>query len=235
MNKLNKIGFIIVGHQSQRYSPKGNSFTKKCIESIISLKLNNIHISYIDNQSSDRMYPQLEYKDKCEFSYKYVDDQFKNHGISGAWEDGTKLCLENNCDLIINTNYDTEFNSSIINFIKDVENDIDFETTVYGPLTNEPGFQSEQLSDPFDVKKINECPFRNIPKSAIDSLNGFCFVYSNKFVHNFSINNLLFSKQPFDKSEFIQRRWRQSGAKIKIANNFFVFHNKQGSWRNLYK
>jgi hypothetical protein len=235
MRRINKIGFIIVGHQSEKYSPNGNNFTRNCIESIISLNLSNVHISYIDNQSTDRMYPQNEYVNKCEFSYKYIEDQFKNNGISGAWEDGTKLTIENNCDLIINTNYDTEFNSSIYNFISDIENDIDMDITVYGPLTNEPGFQLHQFSNEFDITKKDEKTFKYLPESAIDALNGFCFAYTNKFSDNFSVDNRLFGSQHFDKSEFIQRKWKQLGAKIKISNNFFVFHDKQGSWRNLYK
>ena len=235
MKKINKIGFIIVGHQSEKYSPNGNNFTRNCIESIISLNLSNVHISYIDNQSTDRMYPQNEYTCKCEFSYKYVEDQFKNNGISGAWDDGTKLTIENNCDLIINTNYDTKFNSSIFNFITDVENDIDSDITVYGPLTNQPGFQLKQLSYEFNGTKINKECFKYLSDSDIDSLNGFCFAYTKQFVNNFSTNNRLFGTQHFDKSEFIQRKWKQLGAKIKISNNLFVHHDKQRSWRNLYE
>lgn len=234
MNKINKLGFIIVGHQSPKYSPHGNRFTKKCIDSILNLQHPDIHISYIDNQSSEKFYPHIEYKDKCEFSYKYVDNQFKNDGISGAWEDGTRLSIENNCDLIINTNYDTEFNPSLFQFIKDIEGDIEQDISVYGPLTNEPGFQSRQKSESF-VSKNNSVPFTSLQSNDIDALNGFCFIYTPNFARKFSINGKLFGKQAFDKSEFIQRTWKNNGAKIKISQNLFVYHDKQGSWRKLYQ
>jgi hypothetical protein len=233
---MNKIGFIIVGHQSSKYSPKGNQFTINCIESILALNINNLHISYIDNQSTDRFYPHMHFLNaNCEFSYKYVEDQFKNRGISGAWDDGTNLTIANNCDLIINTNYDTEFNKTIYNFIEDIKSDSDVDQTVYGPLTNAPGFQLKQFSDPFGENKINKTKFRELSGKDTDCLNGFCFAYTKKFVKTFSKDNKLFNDRHFDKSEFVQKDWKQNGAKIKISDNFFVFHDKQGSWRNLYK
>lgn len=233
---MKKIGFIIVGHQSKEYSPNGNNFVIKCIESILSLNIQNLHISYIDNQSSDRFYPHTYFFNKnCEFSYKYVEDQFKNRGISGAWDDGTKLTINHNCDLIINTNYDTEFNQTLFNFIEDVKCDLDNNKTVYGPLTNSPGFQSKQFSYHFSSNKINDVKFTELSGVNVDCLNGFCFAYTKEFVKSFTKNNKLFNDQAFDKSEFVQRDWKNLGAKIKISNNFYVLHNKQGSWRNLYK
>jgi hypothetical protein len=214
--------FVITTHCSDDYWPEGNFYLNQCLESLYDIKPDKIIL--VDNQSKNK--PNLKKYSELDIEYIYVDNQNKR-GLTGAWNIGTNAAVKYGPALICNTNCDVAFDRSYINLYKHIIKDPNHSKTVYGPKTNNPGWQTAQYI--FDPTAYILSGMKS------EVLNGFCFFFTTDFYHNTKKEDLLFyneKENPWNGNENIMTKWvEDKKICIKILNNCFVYHKKEASWR----
>lgn len=217
--------FVITTHCSENYWPEGNFYLDQCLESLQSIKPDKVIL--IDNQST--ILPNLNKYNYLDIDYVYIQDQNKR-GLTGAWNIGADLASKYSPALICNTNSDVAFDISYNNLYHHIISDPNHNKTVYGPKTNNPGWQTAQYlldRNAYILSGVNS-----------NVLNGFCFFYTSDFYFKNKENNLLFyneKENPWNGNENIMERWvNEKKVTIKILNNCFVYHKKESSWRTLF-
>ena len=123
-----KIGIVTAHHHSERFSPKGNYYTDRLIDS---LKYINFDYNFylIDNQSNP---PYEQSKLNQHTKYTYVHDQSIG-GVTGAWNRGLYQAYNDNCDILIQINYDVELNEDINSFVSIIKTNQFKNNAVFGP------------------------------------------------------------------------------------------------------
>ena len=224
-NKNKKIGVII--------TTNGNNgiFVKQCIECYLRTLPENSYIILYINESKDpitldmkNIFPSIE--------IIYIANQHKEGGLTGTWNKGIDKCFENNCDIIIVSNDDILFDSSISHICLEAANLKPEDMIYFGPKSNKPGNESNniQLGLPQNRNPVL-CTYNN----NLWNINGFFMVFTksvllaNKFNEKYYFN----PEYPFggNETEWFNR-FKQIGGKGVIVPRTYIYHYKLKRWRN---
>ena len=113
-----KVGFVVNMHVSLMRP-------ENCIHDYLTSLKNSVsgdyHIYIIDNGSDiETDFSNHGLKDKI--TYEYIENQWTT-GVTGAWNIGTKLAIEDGCKIIIGFADDLIWNESINDFIDLIKNE----------------------------------------------------------------------------------------------------------------
>lgn len=222
-----KVGIVITTH--------GNNNQKMC-KMCLDACLKHIHhpkeVFLFDNESSDPWTCKIpeKYKDK-HVTYTRINDQTANGGLTGTWNMGAKMALNNNCHVILFLNNDAFVNETINDLImlSGFKNN-----AIVGPLTNQPGYLKNALRNQFI--KSNRLYAHFNYKKITDYVNGFCFaVHASALKNNKYDEQYFFNpKLPFSGNEVEwARRHKKKKGNFYICTSCYVQHDKKSSWRNL--
>ena len=230
MDQNVKTGVIITTHGFN------GVYARQCLESFIRELPPNYFIVLYINESQDPI--TLELQDSHGSHYVdivYVENQQEGGGLTGTWNNGVKLCLQNECDVVIISNDDVVFDGCINNIIWQCYLEKDA-LKYFGPISNKPG--------PKD-SKINQCQYGMFPASSDSriamcdddscNLNGFFMVFSRQVL----LKNMFDETYYFDPSnpfngnevEWFNRFKRMKGLGIVVPQTF-IYHYKLSTWRN---
>lgn len=220
--------FTITTHCSEEYCSNGNLFLDKCLKSLYTLSPNKVII--VDNQSTIK--PDINlYRDKLDIDYIYVENQ-KLRGLTGAWNIAIEKAISYGSSIICNCNNDIVFDSSYQNIFDAIKNDPLSNNTIYGPKTNNPGWQTKQL-----VFDKNEYLLSGDPNPPAQTLNEFCLFFTSEFYDLVQNDGLFFyneKERPWGGQHRAMTYWKNKyNTNIKILNNCFVYHKKDASWRKV--
>ena len=70
------------------------------------------------NESNDSITLNLKNKYK-NVKIIYINDQIKSGGLTNTWNKGIKLCLDNNCDIVVLSNDDILFDNNVCNILNE--------------------------------------------------------------------------------------------------------------------
>lgn len=218
--------FVITTHCSDEYCKEGNNYLYNCLNSLRTIQPEKVIV--VDNQSIIR--PVFDKFKDLNIDYTYIENQ-KERGLTGAWNVGINMAVSHGPALICNTNNDVEFDLSYNNLYDHILHDENSSSTIYGPKTNNPGWQSTQ-----HVSNTNNYILSG---KGPNVLNGFCLFFTTDFYHKCQKNGLFFSNEkenPWSGAENAMTKWvEERQATIKVLNNCFVYHKKEASWRKVYK
>lgn len=210
-------------------------YIRQCLECFIRELPDNFFIVVYINESNDSITLALQNSHATSnIQFIYVEDQKKNGGLTGTWNRGIALCVENDCDVIIISNDDILFDHSINNIIWQCYKKQN-EKCYFAPLTNKPGPNKCKLNmNQYALHPRNIESFISKYNNSMVNLNGFFMVFSK----NVLITNNFDSIHYFDPSyqfagnevEWFNRFKEKGGVPI-IVPKTFVYHYKLASWR----
>jgi len=222
-----KTGIVITTH--------GNNgiFAIQCLECFLRNVSNAFIVIYV-NSSQDIKILNIK-NDYPDVEYIYIDDQIKSGGLTGTWNKGIDLCIQNNCEIIILSNDDIFFDHSIEHIIKEASNCKKDEMKYFGPVTNNPGPAKINNFCQLSLCSLNKLPSACIYNNKYVNINGFFMVFS---VHVLK-NNMYDDKHYFDPNkpfagnevEWFERFKKKGGIPV-IVPRTFIYHYKLQSWRN---
>ena len=211
-------------------------FARQCLESFIRELPKNHFIVLFINESQDEITLDLikKYKDNKKIKIIYNKNQEEIGGLTGTWNKGIDLCLENNCDVIILSNDDILFDKSINNILWSCYEERD-EIKYFGPLSNNPGPKNCPINMcQYSIKPLLHNNRKALYKEDPCNLNGFFMVFSRKVLQiNKFDNNLYFDPSyPFggNETEWFDRFKNIGGLPI-IVPQTFIYHYKIARWR----
>lgn len=200
-----KIGIVLAYHNFV------NKFILPCLNSIVDHVKCEKFVCVFDNESSHK--DNFKVADFCntrnDFLYIRIDDQHKNGGLTGAWNKGIDLCIQNECEIIFIMNDDILINETWEHFVSSIVD----ENVIYGPITNNPGTawinksrrrvlnhlfnKSEKKQYSHNGRSRDENPVK------VGFVNGFCFGCTTKtFISNMFDDKYYFNPAfPFEGNE----------------------------------
>jgi GT2 family glycosyltransferase len=193
-----------------------------------------------------------------DFTYIRVDDQNKNGGLTGAWNMGIDLCIQNGCDIIFIINDDILIDGTWRFFVSSIVDD----NVIYGPITNAPGHAWINKSKRWTLKHLlnhsekkqysNNGKSRDKDPEEVGFVNGFCFACTTKtFINNMYDDKHYFNPNfPFggNETEFQLRLFNlkptddnkqnkktlsllRAHNKAVIIPRCYVYHYKNHGWK----
>jgi len=224
------VGFICIMHSCQKCSRKNFNTINSLVASLYKFCNKDFFLYLFDNQS-DKKFILPNYDN---IKYTYIEDQLIR-GLAGPYNDGIKMAVEDNCDLIILVNDDVVINDSINLFIDTIRNHPHKNVGLYGPLTNGVIRRSPQLAEKAG-KGIKE-----ITNNSGDHINGFLMAFTNEFYQKFKLPNGDFCDMKWKWSggeEILQKRMRENEGRMFVIKDCWFYHkhisdwNKIERWRN---
>ena len=229
-----KTGVVITTH--------GNNgvFIKQAIERFVSeLPKNRLIILYI-NESDDpltleisNLYPEVQ--------VVIIKDQVAGGGLTGTWNKGITECIKQNCDVIIVSNDDIVFDSTLIHSIYEAYIDTEKLGSVYCPVSNAPGPGGPLLgtSCPINRKQLAPGPkymdnYKLVYKDEPKHCNGFFMVFPKHtlLANKFDEEHYFDPKYPFGKNELEWcNRFISKGGYMTVVPKTFIYHYKNCAWR----
>lgn len=213
-----KIGITAPMHWSEKFRPKGNEFIKKMTDSINKSVKYDHTIYVVDNgsqfKSDIHTYPHVR--------YSWIEDQSIG-GITHAYNVGIYQAYKDDCDVIIVTSDDVEFNHTANKFVEFISRDAESLDCIYGPLTNGVLSEEQKSNGPM------------IGTKEIHVLNGFTFAFTKQHYEKYRatkytyLNEQTINKWHGQENQFIENRKR--GAKCKVLNFCWLMHDKQRGWK----
>uniref|UniRef100_A0A6C0C4A1 Uncharacterized protein n=1 Tax=viral metagenome TaxID=1070528 RepID=A0A6C0C4A1_9ZZZZ len=184
------------------------------------------------NESEDPITLGLE-KEFSQIKVVYIKDQIKSGGLTSTWNAGIDMCMRANCNVIILSNDDILFDSSIKPIVSDAYLTSFKELRYYGPLTNNPG-PAECNQSQYSLRPQNKDNFYLKYKNKYSNLNGFMMVFpkhvllANKFDDTYYFD----PKYPFDGNETEWfNRFIKIGGQPTVVPRTFIYHYKIARWR----
>ena len=221
------IGIVITTH--------GNNgiYAKQCLECFIR-NVPNAFITFYVNESNDPQTLNIE-NDYPNIHYIYNKDQTKSGGLTGTWNEGISLCVQNNCGVIILSNDDIFFDKSIKYIIQEAFLCKNTELKYFGPVSNNPGPSEANKKMQHSLHSIHKPPYTCVFKNQNVNLNGFFMVFP---VHVLK-QNMYDKKHYFDPNkpfggnevEWFNRFKEKNGTSV-IVPRTFIYHYKLQTWRN---
>lgn len=224
-----KIGYTITFHHSDNIRPNGKKVLQRNIESLYSSCNKNFSSYIIDNQSVPRasFSEVIDINKYNNMKYTYIENQFER-GITGAWSDGVKQAIEDECDIIILTTDDTIINKSINNLIDYIHNDPKSDNSIYGPMANGITIPLQLSNEPIDeIKEIAGYP---VPYH----LGGHMYAFTKEFYHKWKSPNgdLFVIDNPHNGgdgkwggNEGNVIHWAEQGARCVIVGTCWIEHS----------
>ena len=233
LNNTCKTGVVITTHGYN------GIFVKQCLESFIRELPKNYFIVLFINESDDLLILNLmqhynnHHNVNGEIRVIYIKDQLTNGGLTGTWNQGIDLCLENNCDVIILSNDDVLFDSCINNIIWYCWEQRD-EMKYFGPISNNPGVYLKNNKCQYGFLPYNSFNYEATYNNRLCNLNGFFMVFSKKVLleNKFDEEHYFDPNLPFggNETEWFQRFIQKGGIPIVVPTTF-IYHYKLASWR----
>ena len=199
-------------------------------------KVLNIKDEYIQNDSNDTII--INKKDNNDniintiniiFKTFHIDNQLKNNGLTGTWNNGINYILENykKVKFITILGHDTYLNSSIINIFNKAEKAYDNnKLEYYGPLykywdgKNDELWQDEKYYKNYNLKFL------------IGSL--LCIPINSIKANKISENEYFDNKYPFGYNDIDwYNRFIKIGGKPVIVENCIIDHKYNRSWMSV--
>ena len=214
-----KTGIIITTHK------KNYEKVKRCMKSIIRYAPKNRYIILFDNEGCDK---NTENIPNIYTEIKYIHVKNQSEGLTYTWNRGIDICFENNCDIVILLNHDTEVNETFKFFIEAIARKD--EIGIYGCTTNNAPFgnhlnqQSYIKSNTLIVDKIKKDPH---------GPGGFCLGFSREMLldNKYDNNNYFDPSYPWGGNETVfNKRWNKKEGNSYIVRNCFVKHSGDKSW-----
>lgn len=202
-------------------------FGYPCVQSVLKHTPEERLIIVIDNESTDPAAIALgrDVDQVIDGLWIREDDQWAAGGLTGSWNRGIRIAIEQNCTQVVLLNHDTIVNESWTTFLELIGTD---DNAVWGPVSNAPGhtcrWQYAEEADP-------EASPRRAPQ-----YNGFCHGYSVSclLANMYDSDHFFNPNLPFGGNEVDwARRHKSRGGTIMIAPAVFVFHHKHGAWAKL--
>ena len=200
-----KVGFICLMHMCKDCSRNSFDIINNFIESLYKFCKRDF-ILYLFDNGSDEVYKVPSYSN---IKYIKIEDQ-TIRGLAGPYNDGIKMAVEDNCDLIILVNDDITINYTVNIFIDTVMNHEFKDISVYGPLTNGMHINSHQLANqPSEgIREITNEDYQ------FADINGFLMGFTPEFYHLVKLDNGDFcdmNKKWGGGEEIMQDRARERG------------------------
>lgn len=222
------IGFVCIMHQSS-LRPNGFKLINRMIRSLYKYCKKDF-ILYLFNNASDEEY---NLPDHPNIRYTYIEDQMIR-GLAGPYNDGIKMAIADNCELIILINDDVTLNEDINKYVNIVLNHPHKNISVYGPLTNGLHKNSYQLAS--EAKKgIKEITNE---KGQFKNINGFMMTFTPEFYHVVKLPNGDFCdmrKKWGGGEEVMQDRARKLDCRMFIIKNCWFDHKRLSGWAKIEK
>ena len=222
-----KVGFICLMHKCKDCSRNSFDIINNFIESLYKFCKRDF-ILYLFDNGSDEVYEVPSYSN---IKYIKIEDQ-TIRGLAGPYNDGIKMAVEDNCDLIILVNDDITINYTVNIFIDIVMNHEFKDISVYGPLTNGMHVNSHQLANqPGEgIREITNEDYQ------FADINGFLMAFTPEFYHLVKLDNGDFcdmSKKWGGGEEIMQDRARERGARMFIIKECWVHHIRISDWTKM--
>ena len=196
----------------------------------------NYFIVLYINESSDPITLELQNTHtRDNVHIVYVENQKEGGGLTGTWNKGIDLCLQQRCDVVVVSNDDIVFDACINNIIWQCHQEKDA-LKYFGPISNNPG--------PKDCK-VNQCQYGIRPETADPrpalyknnpcNINGFFMVFSQKVLlkNMFDETHYFDPRKPFKCNDLEWfNRFKALGGKAVIVPQTFIYHYRLASWRN---
>lgn len=218
-----KIGIVTAHHHSETFSPNGNYYTDRLVES---LKYINYDYTFylLDNQSTP---PYDVGKLNSNTKYTYIKDQ-SIRGITGAWNDGLLNAINDGCDIVFQVNYDVELNEDINTYIKLINENKFKDNAVFGPVTNGQTCDGPQ--------RLFEKSNKILISTQSTPLNGFMFGFTKEVYHKYKHpNGMFFEENPTtiwagqEEADFV--RIKKLGCVFIILTQCWFHHDKLRGWK----
>ena len=221
------IGVVITTH--------GNNgiYVRQCLECFLR-NTPNAYIVFFVNESSDPKILSIE-KDYPNIHYIYNEDQNLSGGLTGTWNKGIDICIQNNCNIVILSNDDIFFDDSIKYIINEAFNCNEDELKYFGPVTNNPGPSIYNKKTQYSKSSIYKLPYVCKINNNLLNINGFFMVMPVHVLKKnmYDENHYFDPKKPFCGNE---TEWFIRSKKINcipmIVPKTFIYHYKLKSWNN---
>lgn len=223
-------GFIVTTHYNNYI------IIKKCLdllfkyipeESYVILYVNETKCDKVLNIKND----YLEYKDK--FDVIYIDNQEKNGGLTGTWNQGINYLLNKknfNCKVITILGHDSYVNENIKYLLeKALKSEENNELKYFGPLyKNFIGKNDELWQDELHYKKYSN-------KFIIGSL--FTFPVNSLVKNKLNLNEYFDAQRfPFGYNDIDwYNRFIKKGGKAEIVTECIIDHEYKRTWVSVDK
>lgn len=224
--KYKRTGIVITTHGFN------GIFVRQCIDCYLRY-LENIFIVLYVNESSDPKILSIE-KDYPSIKYFYIEDQNESGGLTNTWNEGIRECIKNRCEIIILSNDDIYFDSSIKNILIEASKCSLNENKYYGPLSNNPGPAEANKINQFSLIQKNKESYECKYKNSYFNLNGFFMVFPVHVLKRNKYYDTYFNPEyPFNYGEvdWFNRFLYLNGKPIVVPKTF-IYHYKLRSWRN---
>jgi len=223
-----KIGITVTTHRSKLFRPNGKELLDTFLNSFRESNFEYEYCIYISDNQSETAY---DYPTDLNIKVLTIDDQSIS-GLTGAWNLGLHQAYSEKCDIIWNFNDDIVLNKSINTFINRILQIDNYHLGIYGPLSNEGGYEAPNNSQgpSAGVRELNvkRGSMREVP-------NGF----------SFAITRQVYEKYRFSEKEFFpidhlmnggDGKWGgQEGYFSLIADGVVKFFLIQECWLKHFK
>jgi hypothetical protein len=223
----NKVGIVVTTHG------KNGILVRQCLNSLIDfITKYPIYIVLYINGSEDpitlglhELFPNID--------VIYVNNQKRNGGLTGTWNQGIERCIQQNCKVVILSNDDILVDNSIHHIIDDAMN---CKSNIYfGPCSNCPctknlmSIYADGICLTSSAKRSRILTFNKRPFE----LNGFflCFPTHVLVKNKFNARSYFNPQYPFagNETEWFKRFLRKRGLGLLVYRTF-VYHFKRASW-----
>ena len=231
-----KIGVVITTHGYN------GIFARQAVESFIRELPSNRFIVLFINESDDPITNGLaDQFPEINVVNIEVQKTGPGGGLTGTWNEGIKLCLDQYCDVIVLANDDIVFDASVTHIIHAAVEDKSVPGNVFCPVTNAPGPGGPLIgaSCPFNRQQLspgprNEDNYELIVNNNKGNCNGFFMVFPKQALLNNTYNEEYFfdPNLPFGGNETEWcKRFINTGGKVTVVPKTFIYHYKNMSWR----
>jgi hypothetical protein len=229
MTDNKKVFVCVVFHHSQNIRPNGSDVIMEFCDAWRKHKF-PYTLCILDNESDISYDTHLK---DIEHHMIRVDDQNRNGGLTGAWNQLCRYAVDAGAEIITGFNDDVMLNGTFNEFIKHITDD----NTVYAPLTNGLGGGPWQFQRSDDPKP----GFRHTS----NIVNGFWFGFTRKLFLDKNVKGDLLSKKyssvmdNWGGQEFVFSGWhREFNTHCITIGDCWLEHTKLRSWKtaqNTYK
>ena len=131
--------FSCVGVVITTHGDTGN-VTINNIENVVKY-IPQSHIFVFNNESKCKIISNIPNKYPF-INYTYIDNQIKNHGLTGTWNMGVQKCLDIGCTVVVILNNDVLINETIYSVLNHAISSYD-KPFYYGVISDFPGHSSK--------------------------------------------------------------------------------------------
>jgi GT2 family glycosyltransferase len=225
-----KTGIVITTHGFN------GVYARQCLESFIRELPTNYYIVLYINESKDPITLNLiNTHINNNVQIIYVENQTDHGGLTGTWNKGIDICIQQKCDVIVIANDDIVFDGSINNILLTCYQEKN-SMKYFGPLSNNPGPKGCKVNMcQYGIHPVSAPPRIALYKKQPCNLNGFFMVFSTEVLlkNMFDKTHYFDPSKPFATNEVEWfKRFKAKGGLPVVVPQTFIYHYKLSSWRN---